>query len=287
MALPDGALAYKFLNNAQVSEQHKQLVRATLTELKYENMKDQIKNIFSDPINFSGIVQGEQSIKVEPTYHQDVFYSSSNKFFLSRTGSFNPRYRNSRFFDRTNDGREFSKNLDRSTDNQEFVRKTNLLDKNSEILKCNVCGSIYHWRKQCPDSYENKTKPKDESQIALFGECMDTLIGETLSMAVIDSGCAKTVCGQVWLDCYSQFLSNEDQQSVREEKSETSFGFGNGKVLKSIKCVTLPTFFANKTVLLSTEIIENDIPLLLRKDAMKKTKTYIDFSKDKIIIFDE
>ena len=44
-------------------------------------MKDQIKNIFSDPINFSGIVQGEQSIKVEPTYHQDVFYSSSNKFF--------------------------------------------------------------------------------------------------------------------------------------------------------------------------------------------------------------
>ena len=57
--------------------------------------------------------------------------------------------------------------------------------------------------------------------------------------------------------------------------------------MKSIKCVTLPTFFANKTVLLSTEVIENDIPLLLRKDAMKKTKTYIDFSKDKIIIFDE
>ena len=42
MTLPDGVLAYKFLNNANVSEQHKQLVRATLTVLKYENMKDQI-----------------------------------------------------------------------------------------------------------------------------------------------------------------------------------------------------------------------------------------------------
>ena len=34
MALPDGVLTYKFLNNASISEQHKQLVRSTLTELK-------------------------------------------------------------------------------------------------------------------------------------------------------------------------------------------------------------------------------------------------------------
>ena len=113
MALPDGVLAYKFMNNANISEQHK-LVRATQTELKYENMKDQIKKVFSDPIIFSGTVQVEQSIKVEPTYHQDVFYSSSNNFFPSKRGSFNPRCRNNRFFDRTNDGRKFSENLDRS-----------------------------------------------------------------------------------------------------------------------------------------------------------------------------
>ena len=93
------------------------------------------------------------------------------------------------------------------------------------------------------------------------------------------------MCGQVWLDCQLQSLSNEDQQSNREEKSETSFRFGNGKVFKSIKCVTLPTFIANKNVLLSTKVY--DIPLLLSRDAMKKAKTSTDFSKDKIIIFDE
>ena len=73
------------------------------------------------------------------------------------------------------------------------MKKTNPLDKDGEISKCNVCGSIYHWTKQCPDSCEKKTKPKDESQITLLGECIDTLIGETLSMTVIDSGCNKTV----------------------------------------------------------------------------------------------
>ena len=56
---------------------------------------------------------------------------------------------------------------------------------------------------------------------------MYTIIGETLSMTVIDSGWTKTVCdqGQVQLDCYLQSLSNENQQLVREENSKTSFRF--------------------------------------------------------------
>ena len=126
VALPDGILAYKFLNNANISKQCEQLVCATVFELKYENLKNQIKKVFSDPINISSIVQDEQSIgEVEPTYHQDTFYSSSSKFCPSKRGSFNPRYRNNRFYNRTNGGRKFSKNFDRSTGNQGFVRKTN------------------------------------------------------------------------------------------------------------------------------------------------------------------
>lgn len=38
---------------------------------------------------------------------------------------------------------------------------------------------------------------------------------------------------------------------------------------------------------MTTDAIENDISLLLSKDAIKKIKTYINFSKDKIVIFDE
>ena len=35
MALPAGALAYKFLNDDNTSKQHKQLVHETLTEYTY------------------------------------------------------------------------------------------------------------------------------------------------------------------------------------------------------------------------------------------------------------
>ena len=38
--------------------------------------------------------------------------------------------------------KNFSKNSDRLTDSQVFTRKTNPLNKNSKIPKCNVCGSI-------------------------------------------------------------------------------------------------------------------------------------------------
>ena len=34
-------------------------------------------------------------------------------------------------------------------------------------------------------------KIKEETNITLIGECIDTLIEETLSMAVLDSGCKK------------------------------------------------------------------------------------------------
>ena len=49
MELPDGVLAYRVLNSANISSHHKQLVRATLPELNYQSMKDQLKKIFSDP----------------------------------------------------------------------------------------------------------------------------------------------------------------------------------------------------------------------------------------------
>ena len=76
MTLPDGVLAYHFLNSANISAHHKELARATLSELKYDNMKEQLKKIFSDPKFFVSDTKSEPYIKVEspddnsPTYYQ-------------------------------------------------------------------------------------------------------------------------------------------------------------------------------------------------------------------------
>ena len=51
--------------------------------------------------------------------------------------------------------------------------------------------------------------------------------------------------------------------------------------------ITIPAVRAGQNMLLTIEVIENDIPLLLSKDAMKKANTYIDFANDEIIILNK
>ena len=90
MALLEDVLAYKFLNNANIAEQHKQLVHATLSELKNDQNKDydlrlwsKIK-VFSDSINASWVDSDELNIKVEINMGQDTFFGNSNKFYHQR-----------------------------------------------------------------------------------------------------------------------------------------------------------------------------------------------------------
>ena len=54
---------------------------------------------------------------------------------------------------------------------------------------------------------------------------MNTLIGGTLSMAVLVSGCTKTVCSKTWLNFYLGSLSSEELDSIKHERSDTIFIF--------------------------------------------------------------
>ena len=87
MELPDGVLAYRFLNSANISSHHKQLVRGTLPELSYQSMKDQLKKIFSDPTNLVSDAKQEQAIEVDPAMEaQDFYYNSSRAKFNTYRG---------------------------------------------------------------------------------------------------------------------------------------------------------------------------------------------------------
>ena len=166
-------------------------------------------------------------------------------------------------------------------------RKKNPLDKNGEVSRCSICGSIFHWARFCPDSYEAKedrgTNAEQVKETLIEG-AMDVLIGETLNMAILDSGCSKTVCGNTWMNCYLDTLSEEDKKLVKEEKSDTIFKFGDSKTICSMKRMTIPTEIAGKSVNLQTDVISYNLPLLLSKEAMKKANTFIDFANDKISI---
>ena len=47
-SLSSNVLAYRLLKSANLSEQHEQLARATISDLTYEQMKLQLKKIFGD-----------------------------------------------------------------------------------------------------------------------------------------------------------------------------------------------------------------------------------------------
>ena len=50
---------------------------------------------------------------------------------------------------------------------------------------------------------------------------MKDFVGETLSSAVLFTGCTKTVCGRNWLNCYLDTLDEVEKLSVQIHPSNS------------------------------------------------------------------
>ena len=81
------------------------------------------------------------------------------------------------------------------------------------------------------------------------------------------------MCGEEWLNCYLDTLSEKEQKETQTVKSDTEFKFGDGKGVSSERCVSIPCRIAGKSVTVETDVVKSEIPLLLSKDSMKKAKT--------------
>ena len=115
----------------------------------------------------------------------------------------------------------------------------------------------------------------------------DTLMGETMGHAIIDSGCSRTVCGKAWLETYLGMLSEKSRRSVHAEKSDCRFRFGDGKIYRSTEAVILPVYFGKTHGKLRANVIECDIPLLLSRESLKRGECQIDFQSDQVIMMGE
>ena len=79
MELPTGALAYKVLKSANISNQKQQLIHATTVTLTYDNMKRQLKAIFDSSTTSTDSERID--VKSEPIFyvnkHTDGRYQDS------------------------------------------------------------------------------------------------------------------------------------------------------------------------------------------------------------------
>ena len=83
-------------------------------------------------------IKGEENIKVEPVSNtEDLYYRNRH------SKRYNPRFRGNNWYNTNNKD---------SGNQSSHLRKVNARYKDEEITKCNVCWSIYYWKKSCPDS---------------------------------------------------------------------------------------------------------------------------------------
>ena len=139
MEIHDGVLAHRLLNN-------KQLVKATLSEMKYSAMKEKLKKVFTS--DTTSVLDG---IKLERIENESVFYNIEKP--IARNKHDNVYYsRGSYHVPRG--GRRGDRNIRGGNRFTCTRRKTNPLHEKGEISKCAICASIFHWANKCPDSYE-------------------------------------------------------------------------------------------------------------------------------------
>ena len=90
------------------------------------------------------------------------------------------------------------------------------------------------------------------------------------------------MCGKTRLDSYFNTLTGKDTQKILEESSSGSLRFGDGNSKTANKSVTIPARIGNEDIVIKTDVINSDLPLLLSKEAKRKGDVKIDFTRDKV-----
>ena len=298
MKLPDGVLGFMLLTAANIPEEGERLARATVLDVGYDAMKAKLLNIFSEA-NTPG--EATPEIKVEPN---DTFYT---------------QYRGSQSQNRGGRGAFRSGRGGRSSRGMHGGRggrgaesqSLNPLDYQGMPRKCFICQSVHHFAHKCPYKgsdelgqnrrgddasgemmgVEQETPGVGQVNITLFKasdqQHLRSLVGETFGMAVLDSGCTKTVVGQVWLEEYLKTLTDTDSKRVKFGRSDECFRFGDGEKVQAVKQATFPVQIGGVDALVNAHVVENNIPLLLSRQSLKKADAVMDFSKDKVVMLGE
>lgn len=301
MSLPDSVMAFMLLASCKLSDSEVQIVMSAITEVTYKNMKSALKRIFAaEIVSTSGSKVSNVEIKSEPVFygednHEESFYARRNR--CRRPWS---SYGASRGHGR-GDGRPPLTGANSVQLQSPAGRKQNPLGRDGKRTTCVICGSRFHWARQCPDAYENNADSRyseaegnsENVQLSLFmGYASDdarvdklqTLVKESRGCAVLDTGCSTTVCGSSWLSCYLDELSDYERADIKEENSSSTFTFGDGVTVSSLKRVTLPCYIGDMRATICTDVVNCNIPLLMSKCSMKKAKMCLVFANDTVKI---
>ena len=303
----EDVLAYRLLKSANLPESQQQLAKATVVELKYENMKTQLKKIHGFKSSISDIVKKESAeplIVEEDSSEETMLQTNYNRGYRPGARPFQQEpYRQIP----TERGRGYFRQNRGNFNTQSTRRKgKNPLDQYGNTTTCIECNSINHWLNKCPDrvqkgnprqtllqecdEYEYEYEDDPAYRVTLFQSDYDephrlkSLVAESMNCGVLDSGASKTVCGTIWFQTYLDSLEENDKSKISYKSSSNKFKFGDGKKVNSLKQAKIPATIGNVETIIQTDIVESDIPLLLSKSSMKRAETELNFKDDTVNI---
>ena len=317
--LSESSLGYFLLNQARLSDDHKKLVRATITKLDLDEVKAKLRKVFG--CGESDMTEGIR-VKVEdvnlaeedvlygyngPRYNKN--YAQSNKYYGSFSNrrflpppSNQPSHNNQGFGASgyaqsrgSNSPSQSYQGFNASARPRQFnVQNRTARTSERRKLRCNICESTYHLSYNCPEKRVYAAEEVDDEggyDVVLYQSNLITeqdfkiFVVEASTSGILDSGASANVAGVAWVDSYVEGLNERQFQKVKYFDSCKTFKFGSGKVYKSLYRAELPATIGSETVLISTDVVDTSIPLLLSKEAMKKAGTNINFETDEVTMF--
>ena len=181
-------------------------------KLKFDEVRGAIKRIFS-PLCSQEI---EQVIKTEAFVSHSKYHGKS---FSKNTNSTH---------------QEGQWNESRFSGDSKKMNPKNKFGKNS---RCGVCGSVYHWVRDCPDkdNFERKKdskateafettsvspevlreKAQTESLVTIVLATSTDLLSECQNRAILDTACTSNVCIVAWLDIFLNSFTESDKASYQ------------------------------------------------------------------------
>ena len=82
-------------------------------------------------------------------------------------------------------------------------------------------------------------------------------------------------------------LDDQDKAKIVFRDSTNVYRFGDSKTILATKNVDISVVIRSKQFTLNTDVVPNDILLLLSKKSMKTANMTLDFKNDNVIIFGE
>ena len=302
MELPDTVMAFMLLSLCKLTDSDAHLVMSGQTEVTYKGMRAALLRIFGhsfsslDSSNSSDsvgcVVKSEQVLYAESSESADTYFAGGSK----RDGSVvrgRGRSQNSRNSERTFSGNRGG----RGYIGNRSARRQNPIGPDGKVSTCAVCSSTMHWIRDCPHSYEKAEGDKEKAQpdsssvsFSMFAGCTDvkgssrlqSIVDELEDLALIDSGCANTVCGERWLTRYIDGLTEFQRAQVKEKEGSQMFTFGDGKSVLSKRKITLPCVIGGIPGEITTYVVSCDIPLLLSIKSLRMMSVVADFGQDKM-----